>query len=101
MLPELLRVLRGLRRGDAHGAGGAERTAVRALPFRQPGEEGLAEIAPDRLGVRAHLRRLLRDQLSDSWRDNDARSWKLRMRVRLAERLSSMPAISLSPVWVE
>ena len=41
------------------------------------------------------------DQLSESWRDNDARSWKLRMRVRLAERLSSMLAISLSPVWVE
>ena len=41
------------------------------------------------------------DQLSDSWRDNDARSWKLRMRVRLADRLSSWLAISLSPVWVE
>ena len=59
VFPELFRVLRGLRRGDAHGAGGADRATVRALPFRQPGEEGLAEIAPDRLGVRAHLRRLL------------------------------------------
>ena len=41
------------------------------------------------------------DQLSDSWRARDARSWKLRMRVRLADRLSSSPAVSLSPVCVE
>ena len=41
------------------------------------------------------------DQLSDSWRASEARSWKLRMRVRLAERLSSRLAISLSPVCAE
>ena len=37
------------------------------------------------------------DQLSDSCLASEARSWKLRMRVRLALRLSSSPAISLSP----
>ena len=34
----------------------AERMAVRALPFRQPGEEGLTEFALDRLDVGAQLR---------------------------------------------
>ena len=41
------------------------------------------------------------DQLSDSCRASEARSWKLRIRVRLALRLSSSPAVSLSPVCVE
>ena len=41
------------------------------------------------------------DQLSDSWRANDARSWNVCIRVRFADRLSSRLAASLSPVAVE
>ena len=41
------------------------------------------------------------DQLSESWRASDARSWKLRIRVRLADRLSSRLASSLSPLCAD
>ncbi len=40
------------------------------------------------------------DQLSDSCLASEARSWNVRMRVRLADRLSSRLAASLSPVAV-
>ena len=59
VLAQGLGILRGLGRGDAHRAGGADRPPVRAYPFRQPGEEGLAELALDGPGVGPHLRRLL------------------------------------------
>ena len=44
-------------------AGGADGAPVRSLLFRQPCEEGLAELALDRLGVRAHLGGLFRPAL--------------------------------------
>ena len=48
--------------GDAMrmAPGGADRAPVRPPLFGEPGEEGLAELALDRLGVRAHLGGLLR-----------------------------------------
>ncbi len=59
VLAQGLGLLRGLGRGDAHRGPGADRAPVGALALRQPDEEGLAELAVDRLRLRAHLHGLL------------------------------------------
>ena len=63
LLAQRLGVLRGLGGGQAHGTTRPDRPAVRALTFGEPGEEGLTELALDRLGIRTHRGRLLRPLL--------------------------------------